>query len=274
MTEQTEHTEAQTNGATPPPNEIEDRARKMGWVAKEEFKGDPDRWRPADEFVSRGENLLPILQANNRKLEGRLADMETKNKQLLETMEELTVFTRTATERERKKAREEALAEITEAAKTADPERASRAAQTLSAIDAAPAPQRTEQRTEPEKPKADPEIQAWIGENKWFNTSPKLNGYALETYGELERDAPGMSTAERLAETKKRTMEAYPEAFGMSKRATAASVASPSGGPAPKKGRTYDDLPADAKRACDKFVGTIKGYKREDYVRDYDWSSQ
>ena len=47
--------------ATPQPAETEDKARRLGWVPKEEFKGDPENWRSADEFMARGEQLLPIV---------------------------------------------------------------------------------------------------------------------------------------------------------------------------------------------------------------------
>ena len=33
----------------------EDQAREQGWKPKEEFEGDPEKWRPAKEFVERGE---------------------------------------------------------------------------------------------------------------------------------------------------------------------------------------------------------------------------
>ena len=47
---------------------------------------------------------------------------------------------------------------------------------------------------------------------------------------------------------------------------------------APKKkgnGRSYEDLPAGAKAACDKLVKSMSGLKkpftREDYCANYDW---
>ena len=36
-------------------SQIELDAREQGWKPKEEWKGDPDKWRPAKEFVDRGE---------------------------------------------------------------------------------------------------------------------------------------------------------------------------------------------------------------------------
>ena len=42
-----------------------------------------------------------------------------------------------------------------------------------------------------------------------------------------------------------------------------------SGGLLVAEGKTYNDLPSDAKIECDRFVATIKGYTREKYVTDY-----
>ena len=52
---------------------VEEKARGMGWMPLEEFKGNPDRWRPADEFVQRGENYVPILKDRVKKLEEDLS---------------------------------------------------------------------------------------------------------------------------------------------------------------------------------------------------------
>ena len=43
-------------------SEIEEKAVAMGWVPLEEWKGDPEQHRPADEFVARGEQILPIVK--------------------------------------------------------------------------------------------------------------------------------------------------------------------------------------------------------------------
>jgi hypothetical protein len=40
--------------------EYEQKARDAGWVSQEEWTGDPDKWRPAREFVDRGELFSKI----------------------------------------------------------------------------------------------------------------------------------------------------------------------------------------------------------------------
>jgi hypothetical protein len=57
--------------------EVETRAKSMGWIPKEEFKGDESNWRPANEFVERAETLLPIVKATSKKFEDKANALET-----------------------------------------------------------------------------------------------------------------------------------------------------------------------------------------------------
>src|ERR1700727_987239 len=73
------------------PNEAEREARNLGWVGKEEFKGDPSKWRPAEEFLDRGRTILPIglhdkkrLQRNLERVKDELKETRDSPKQLIE----------------------------------------------------------------------------------------------------------------------------------------------------------------------------------------------
>lgn len=255
-------------------NESETKARRLGWVAKEEFKGDPDRWRPAEEFLERGETLLPLLKRDNERLHGRLTEVETLLKETREASRELLAFTSKSEERAYTRAKAEIQFKIEQAAATADPTAVRAGMQELDALNAEhvkPAPKREE--VDRPKVAGDPVIQDWISKEEWFTKSPALNTYATEVFGEIERAHPGMSKAEMLIETKRRTMDKFPEKFGINPaRNGASTVAEPGGAPRQRKsGKTYDDLPPEAKKACDKFVKTMPGYTREKYCKDYDW---
>jgi len=255
-------------------NEAEAKARRLGWVGKDEFKGDPERWRPAEAFLERGETLLPLLKRDNERLHGRLTEVESLLKETREASKELLAFTSKSEERAYTRAKAEIQAKIEQAAATADPNAVRAGMQELDALNAEhvkPAP-----KPAAEKPvvAADPVIQDWISKEEWFTKSAVLNTFATETFGELERSKPGLSKAELLTETKRKTMEKFPEKFGINPaRNGAAVVAEPGGALRQRKtGKTYDDLPAEAKKACDKFVRTIPGYTRDKYVKDYDWN--
>lgn len=57
-------------------------AEAYGWVPKEQFKGDPEKWRPAEEFVRRGEEILPIVRKQNEKLNAKVSELEETNKRM------------------------------------------------------------------------------------------------------------------------------------------------------------------------------------------------
>src|SRR6266481_6951950 len=68
--------------------EVEETAKSMGWVSKDEFQGDPEKWIPADQYVDRGEHLLPILHSTNKRLKEQVA---TQERRLAEVEEALRV---------------------------------------------------------------------------------------------------------------------------------------------------------------------------------------
>ena len=59
---------------------VEDRARADGWVAKEDYKGDPAKWVDAGEYIRRGE-LFAKIEAQSKEL-----------KSIKQTMKEFSDF--------------------------------------------------------------------------------------------------------------------------------------------------------------------------------------
>lgn len=260
---------------------LEVEARDYGWTPKDDFKGDPAKWRPATDYLDWAKStgrlpksqfdefkrLFPAIRQENQSLKSELNEIK-------QTLNQFVEFSSKSEERAFNRARQELEARVQQAAANADPEAARVAMQELANLK--PEPKVEAKKPEPASDtKIDPVIQDWIGKNDWFTKNQTLSAFATETYGELEREKPGLSQEERLAETKRQTMLKFPEKFGINpNREGAAAVASPGSGGAPrKKGKSYDDLPADAKRACDKFVKTIPGYTKEQYVKDYDWDN-
>src|SRR5882762_9790943 len=83
-------------------NEIEVKARKMGWLPKEQFRGSADKWVDAERYVSRGEEFIPFLKADRDRLEGQLAqtngEVSSLKTQLTEAMEVIAAFKEFRTE--------------------------------------------------------------------------------------------------------------------------------------------------------------------------------
>jgi hypothetical protein len=267
-----EEAQVESHEGAPEVSEAEAKARRLGWVPKEEFKGNPDKHRSAEEFLERGESLLPLLKRDTDKLHRMVDRLEKKLTDQSKTFSEYREFSEKAEERAYKRAKAELEAKLDTAIQSADVDGARQARRELADLENDKPKPKTETKTE-EKPAIDPVFQSWMDENSWFGKDPALTGFANKVFAQLEVSHPGKPHSELLAETRKRVVEKFPEDFGINpKRDDAAAVASPNGGAAPrKKGKTYDDLPADAKKACDRFVKTIPGYTREKYVASYEW---
>ena len=52
----------------PPEITLEQRARAMGWKPLAEYRGDPRRWTDAAEFIRKGEEELPVLRDQSRRI--------------------------------------------------------------------------------------------------------------------------------------------------------------------------------------------------------------
>jgi hypothetical protein len=238
---------------------VEDRARRMGWVPKDEFRGDETRWVDAAAFVERGDNELPILRERNRKLDGKIAQLET-------TIRDFAKYHEKTAEREHKRALKEVELRHKEAVSVGDVKAATEAAHEMAEIKA-DAPKAGDT-----KKVVEPEVTAWLADNSWFNADKKLNAFATELHGEILRDKPGLSLAENLEEVTKEVRRRFPEKFGNPRRNDPPAVEGAGGGGARKRSKTYADLPPEARAACDRFVkqGLMK---REQYVAEYEWEA-
>src|ERR1035437_653917 len=124
--------------------EAEQEASLMGWMPKEQFKGDPAKWTSAEEFVDRGKHLMPILRKNNERLVGEIEGLKTQVNQLNASlsessgaMKDLMKFHEKATKTQVAKARSDLLAELKEAKTEGDVDAEIEATSKLSEFDAA-----------------------------------------------------------------------------------------------------------------------------------------
>lgn len=324
MSDNVEQTQEQPNAVdqqperSPDQDRYESRARRMGWVAKDEFRGDGGaQWVDAETFVRRAEQSADILIERNKALDRRLeqsektfseykrnsekqlGDMSHTLKDLQETLVDFRNFASTANERAYKRARTELETEMRHAVASADIERFDRAKAQVEELDteartfvrqetrqqqqeeleAREAAARTapaqQEAAPPNVPPPPPEVLAWIGRNQWF-VNPEfayMNQYAQRVHMHLLREEPGLSLQQNLDRVTDLTRRKFPEEFGINPRreeasatvATAASTTRQAG----KKKLGYDDLPAEAKAACDRYVKNIPGYTKDEYTRVY-----
>lgn len=286
--------------------EVEQRARDMGWAPKENWRGNPNSWIDAPEFVQRGEQVLPILQANLRKGEAKLSAVETQMQrqaaELQEARETIRVLTDLSTEQSRaaaKERRRELLRQQADARREGNAELeielGEQIADMTSQINAAevnddgtPKPRKGAKVTPKTKqqqqtgdgnnnPTADPQYQQWAAENPWFGTDRRKTALATAIGEELRADPAnaglvGRAFFDRVTAEVNKVFA--PARTTTSKVEGGTASAGSNGGGGGGNGKTFADLPADAKAACARqakmLVGEGKAFKTEaDWRKHY-----
>jgi hypothetical protein len=259
--------------------DAETAAREMGWRPKEEFRGEPEKWVDAETFVSRGEHFLPIVRADREKLR---AQVEAQNAQLAElkatiaasqeSLEELKKFSSENTKRQVEQARKELVKQLKEAREAGDVDAETAVLDQLDEVrqaqKAASAPPPPPAPAKPTTPAVAPEQQAWQEANPWFATNPRLRGLALGIAEEL-RASPKTAGLVGKAFFDKLSEEMQPYTSPEDTPVPKVSGGRPSAGRANggAAGRSYADLTAEERAACDrqakKLVGPGRAFKTE-----------
>ena len=180
--------------------EIEVKAKQMGWVPEAEFRGDRAKWIDAKSYVERGEQVLPILQANNRRLMDTVQQLQAKTAQQDEviknataSIEELKNFNSEMTRSNAKDQKEQLKAQLVQAKKDNDAvaeveltDKLSELNTTLRTAEKEPVKETVVK--QPDRPVIAPEFQQWMNENPWYATDPAKAGFANGIAQELRRD--------------------------------------------------------------------------------------
>lgn len=244
------------------PRDYEAEARKHGWRPKDEFKGDPSKWADAETFVRRADEVMPFLEKQNKALKREIDEMKR-------TMKQYSDFASKAEERAYKQALSDIEARHNDAIETGDAAAAKRAMADMRELDKefkAEKPEEPVSQDDQAARKA--ELAEWVEKTGWYGTDEAKTKYAdlqAELMGPAENWPGGQKAwlAELAAKTERKFADPKPNA------------ANPGGtrpGPRGNAGRSYGDLPPEAKRQCDRFVKQIPGFTKEQYVKDYSWS--
>jgi hypothetical protein len=126
---------------------------------------------------------------------------------------------------------------------------------------------------EPSTPNTvEPGLQVWLDRNTWFGQDRRMTALANGIGESLRAEFPSLKGEEFLEKLDEVLAEEFPNKFGK-KQSPASRVESGSGrtGRSSGNAQTYDNLPPEAKAACDRFVKQ-KLMTREQYVADFDWN--
>jgi len=263
--------------ATP---EVQKQAEEMGWIPPVRFKGDIERFVDADEYIKRGETVLPIVKEQNKRLHSEVAELRTKaseqaaalaaaTKAIEEIEERHSVETQKAVE----VAKRQLKAQLAQASEAGDHDAVAEITSRMVDLKAAdakakedkPAPVAT---SRPETYEPPPELKAWNARNEWFGTNKRKTALALAIAQELREGGEtsiGEIFFDKIAsEVNKELGIAEPRGDKVEGGRNGSGDDARSGA---RGGKGFANLPADAKAACDadskKFVGDGKRYKSQ-----------
>ena len=233
-------------------------ARRMGWVPKEEWKRDPDKWTDAPEFLETTPHRFETLQERQRRW-GQIAEAEA--------------------ERRAAEAVAAAKAEHAAAVKTGDVEAANAAVQKMA------------------NPGPPPQTRAWLGKNPWFHTDPDAQTMAVRAiesaansgadidmqlqageaavrrrFPEYFDDAPVTRTEPRREQAETKLSDLRPPSLASGSRSGSATRTQP-------KEKGWMDIPSADRNQMQPFIkkfirrGMTQGEAQDAYARTY-WKEQ
>lgn len=246
--------------------EVIDRAKGMGWISEEEFKGDKKRWRPANEYVQRADEMLPIMKSQMGKYETKIGVLETTIEDQRKTTEKLIKMSEIMGEEAYKRAKRDITKQQVQAVTDGDVETWQKLEDKKDDLQS---PEPIEPvRTEPEQ--LNPAFEAWHGKNDWYLKDNEMTTFANE-YGRTINPDNKMDVNEWYSKVEERIRAVYPDKFTNPARSNPSPVDGGSVQPPPPSSdeNTYADLPADVKTICNRNVKDGLYKNKEAWAKTY-----
>jgi hypothetical protein len=269
-------------------------ARAHGWADKDKWRGSPEEWVDAKTFLERSRNILPIVKAKNRELETRVSSMAEQLNATQEALRAANAAIEAIQDSQAEDVKEQVEAarrqlkqELTAAYRDGDHEGAAELTAKLAELgstedDDNSRPRRKKTDTDPDesrRPRIAPEVLMWFEENPDYKKPGRKLALATAITDEFRAKGDrrqGVEFLEAVAEEVEKTLNGGgTSSIGKVSPGNGGSNRQSSGGGGQK---TYADLPAEAKKACERMaqrlVGPDRKFKdvaawRKDYAQKY-----
>lgn len=217
---------------------IEEKAMEAGWVPQDQWEGDPDQWRPAKEFMDRGELFKKIEDQNRtiKEFKRALDDLKTHHAKVRETEYANAIKTL-------KQQKIEALEEGNAAAVVNLDDQIDMVKREQQALRQAPQPQ---------TPEVEPEFTNWVERNRWYETDKAMKAFA-DTVGR-DLAMAGNSPSEVLKKVEQQVKQEFAHKFKNPNRDKPGAVE----GSSNRGGQREDSfsLSDEERRVMQRFVRT------------------
>jgi hypothetical protein len=244
---------------------VEEKAKQMGHIPKEDWKGDPDKWRPASEYVDRGENIIPILKKRIDDMESDFKIALKANKREVEEAKEAAYNLATSQYKEKLEALDK---KELEAFSDGDSEAFQKVKKAKEALKAPEAPVKVV-----DTPSKNPEFEDWKAKEKWYESDPELQKEADIQGFAIAQKNPGKPLSEIYEMTARNVKKLHPDKFKNPNREGSPSVEEGTNGQPINGNNTFASLPSSAKaqytRLAEKFKAKGRTYTKEQYAKDW-----
>jgi hypothetical protein len=235
--------------------DIEKRASAEGWVPKDEWDGDPEQWRPAKEFVDRGE-LFKKIEDQNRTIKDIRKALEDFGKHHAQVRD--VEFKRAL---ETLKAQKKDAIELGEADKIIDIDEK---------MDAVKDAQRQAASRPvvniPDVPQENPVFLAWVNRNNWYRNNAAMRAYADRLGNEIG-SRENLSPTDLLSRVEAEIKKEFAHKFENPNRNKASGVEGSTNKGTTRKNDDIE-LSDDERKIAERFVRTIPGFTMEQYKKD------
>ena len=243
--------------------DYEAKARELGWVEKEKFRGDPSKHVDAKTYYEKGELVLPIVKKQRDEAKKEADALRKEVLDMKSTLQDVIKFNEDAAERKYKAEVEQLKAIQAKAVAESD---ATTYKAASDALDEA-----RENKPKPVEKKAeqqgDPEFESWVAENEWYKTDAKKRRLANAIGVDLASENPNLKGKALFKAVTDEIERIESERSGVERPGPQRAGKTTGNN---SKAKTFDNLPAEYKQAFAKFERTGIKMTKEQYVAKCD----
>lgn len=235
---------------------IEEKALEHGWVPKDEYRGRPEDWCDADEFLRRGDPryLREQLVRTEREVRTLKQQSDAEKRAFearLQRMEKMSAAQRTKLYADIEQARRAAV----ELGDTQEYDRLNKAEAELYRREQEAAAVSTKETATAND--VHPDVERWVQSNPWFLKDKALNMAAQGIHVELLEQEPGLSVKENLDRVKEELKSRFPEKFASKRSSDNGGRTAVEGGgrmSSTTRGKGWTDIPSEERAIIDRHV--------------------
>lgn len=226
------------------PPTVEELAESIGWTPKDRFKGNPDNWKPAAEFIKAGRN-------ESRNLKAKLDRVE-------QTLDTVAKTTGAVVAEQIAKKHAQLEAQYAAAVERGDPDEAWKAANQI---------MRLQDTAQPAAAQPSQSTVEWAERNQWMKTDPVARARAIQVADLYARE--GASAEQQTSAAEQIIRREFPHHFAGNERAAEVNGVRTRASGGAKRGTTAADMPKEAQKIADDLVERGLIPDREAYARNY-----